>query len=193
MTREGRARRRYNCGKQGEWDERAETAVGLLTEHSDLWKTTPSGRLTVADFGAGNERLRGLIENRLDCDIDYRPYDLHPQLPTTKHLDVGVEIPDTDFDVVFCLGLLEYLGSVEDLARRLHGVCRHAIVTYVTSDSPVAISYEDRVRHGWTTHLQAREVEAAFGRGGFRLIGTGTSDGEATRHWLWAAEAGGGS
>lgn len=169
-------------------------AASLLAEHSNRWEPNPRGRLAVADFGAGNERLRGLLEARLDCDIEYHPYDLHPQLPTTGRLDVDAETPDAEFDVVFCLGLLEYLSSVRDLARRLHGVCRFAVVSYVTSDSPVAIPYEERLQHHWTTHLTAGEVEAAFSEGGFRLIGSATSDGEATMQWLWgrvASEDGG--
>lgn len=189
LTPAGRARRRYNCGKQGEWDERAEAAVGLLGEHPDQWKPT-AGPAAIADLGAGNERLRELLEIRLDCDLDYRPYDLHPQLPTTTRLDVACEMPAESFDVVFCLGLLEYLPSIPDLAQRLAKRARFALVSYVTSDSPVAIPHEERLRHGWTTHLTAEAIEAAFGEAGFRSPASTISDGEATTLWLWACQNG---
>lgn len=193
LTRDGRARRRYNCGKQGEWDERANAAVALVSEHVANRERAGSGSVRIADFGAGNERLRLLLQAELQSTLDYRSYDLHPQLPTTTRLDVAREMPDADFDVVFCLGLLEYLPSIPDLARRLGTVCRFALVSYVTSDSPVAIPHEERLRHGWTTHLTAKEIEAAFERAGFRLAGRTTSDGEATTLWLWTNVAAEGS
>lgn len=172
---------------QDEWDERAETAVRLLTEHRDHWEPI-SGPLTIADFGAGNERLRPLLEISLDCDIDYRPYDLHPQLPSTMRLDLAREMPADGADVVFCLGLLEYLRSVPDLARRLTEVSRFAVVSYVTSDSPVAIPREERLRRGWTTHLTSGEVEAVFGEVGWCPLARATSEGDATRLWLWGKQ-----
>jgi hypothetical protein len=185
LTRDGRARRRYNCVKQGEWGERAEAAVALVAEHLADRERVGSDPVRIADFGAGNERLRLLLQAGLQGTLDYRSYDLHPQLPTTTRLDVAREMPDADFDVVFCLGLLEYLPSIPDLARRLRTVCRFALVSYVTSDSAVAIPHEERLRHGWTTHLTAKEIETAFDRAGFRLAGSTTSDGEATTLWLW--------
>lgn len=187
LTRAGRARRRYNCGKQGEWDERAEAAVALLAEHRDEWQPAAPGAARIADFGAGNERLRSLLQARCGGRVDYHPYDLHPQLPSTTQLDVAREMPDLHFDVAFCLGLLEYLPSIADLTRRLQPVSRFVLASYVTSDSPVAVSYEERLRHGWTTHLTAAEVEAAFGENGFSLRGRSESDGRATRLWLWAS------
>jgi len=38
LTREGRARRRFNCGKQAEWDERASTAIALLADTREVWE-----------------------------------------------------------------------------------------------------------------------------------------------------------
>jgi hypothetical protein len=193
LTRKGRARRRYNCGKQGEWDERAEAAVALLAEQGGDLRSSAPGSVRIADLGAGNERLRSLLQIRLGGAFEYHPFDLHPQLPTTQQLDVVREMPADDFDVAICLGLLEYLPSVPDLARRLKLVCRFAVVSYVISDSPVAIPEEDRLRHGWITHLTAAEVEAAFVENGFSLRGGGESDGQATRLWLWANPAAAGS
>lgn len=183
-TRGGRARRRFNCGKQGEWDERAEAAIVLLQAHQDAWG---AGRnpLVIADFGAGNERLRPLLASTFGDANEYHPYDLHPQLPTTEALDVAREMPQRQFDLVICLGLLEYLPSIPALARSLREVCRFALVSYVTSDSPVAISRSEREKHGWKTDLTAADLESAFGAAGFSALGTSQSDGRATGLWLW--------
>jgi hypothetical protein len=188
LTREGRARRRYNCEKQSEWDDRAEKAIALLMEHHDAWRPV-SGPAAIADFGAGNERLRPLLESRLEGEVEYHPYDLHPQLPTTQQLNVSQGLPARDFDVAICLGLLEYLPSIRDLTRNLQATCRFVLNSYVTSDSAGAIPYDDRLRQGWTTHMTAAEVEQAFDAAGFRLAGRSNAEGVTTTVWLW--EAGG--
>lgn len=187
LTREGRARRRYNCEKQSEWDDRAEKAVALLAEHHDAWQPAAGEPAAIADFGADNERLRTLLVSQLSGDLEYHPYDLHPQLPTTQKLDVSRGLPDRAFDVGICLGLLEYLPSIPDLAHELQTTCRFVLNSYVTSDSAVAIPYEDRQRQGWTTHMTAGEIEAAFAEAGFRPVGRGNAEGVNTTLWLWAS------
>ncbi len=160
-------------------------AVDLLAAHEDRCRSATAGTFLVADLGAGNERLRSLVEARLDGGFEYRPYDLHPQLPTTARLDAAREMPAGRFDVTICLGLLEYLPSIPDLAKRLAGTTRFALVSYVTSDSPAAMSHQQRLEHGWTTHLEANEVEAAFGEAGFHPVATAKAEGEITTLWLW--------
>jgi hypothetical protein len=187
LTRQGRARRRYNCERQSEWDDRAEKAVALLKEHRKEWVPESGRPAEIADFGAGNERLRSLLESRLDGEVAYHPYDLHPQLPTTQRLDIAQGPPDQDFDVAICLGLLEYLPSVPHLARHLQATCRFVLTSYVTSDSPGAMPYEDRLRHGWTTHLPSGKIEEAFSEAGFRPVGRAHAEGTITTLWLWAS------
>lgn len=186
LTRAGRARRRFNCDKQGEWDERATAAVELLRETREAWHST-TGSPAVADFGAGNERLRSMLQAALGEEVDYRPYDLHPQQPTTTYLDVSKGLPAEEFDLAICLGLLEYLPSIAALARELARACRFALVSYVTADSPAAIDTGERIEHGWKSHLRGVEVEAAFEASGFRSVGSRRSDAEMTTIWLWAA------
>ena len=77
----------FNISRQAEWEQRAEDAVGLWIEAREALGAG-GGRLRVADFGAGNERLRGLLASRLRTEYDYFPYDLHPQKLTTEPLDV---------------------------------------------------------------------------------------------------------
>lgn len=189
LTREGRARRRYNCEKQSEWDDRAEKAIGLLARHRDAWQPESGIPAEIADFGAGNERLRPLLASQLDGGFEYHPYDLHPQLPATQKLDVSRGLPSRTFDVGICLGLLEYLPSIPDLAHELQTTCRFVLNSYVTSDSPGAMPYEDRLRHGWTTHLTTGEIEEVFGEAGFYPLGRTQAEGTVTTLWLWAPRA----
>jgi len=185
LTREGRARRRYNCERQAEWDDRAEKAVALLMDHRNAWRSETGRPVSIADFGAGNERLRSILESRLPGEVEYHPYDLHPQLPTTQRLDVSQGLPDRSFDVAICLGLLEYLPSIPDLARELKAKCHFVLISYVISDSPVAMPYDGRVHQGWITHMTEMEIEETFAEAGFRRFGRCNAEGVITTLWLW--------
>lgn len=189
LTRQGRARRRFNCGDQASWDERAETAVALWTAHESEWRPQVETPLTVADFGAGNERLRHLLAGTLEIPHEYLPYDLHPQLPTSAPLDVSRELPDRDFDLVFCLGLLEYLAALPAFLAGLHACSRFVLVSYVPCDGPTAAPHSERVRCGWVTHLSREELETQFSAAGFTSVGATTCDRGATGLWLWVAHA----
>jgi hypothetical protein len=187
LTAAGRARRRFNCTKQGEWDERAKIAIGLLADNRGTWERATGRPIEIADFGAGNERLRSLLDATLAVEHSYHPFDLHPQKPTTVALDIAAGLPDRDFDIVICLGLLEYLPSIGALAAELHGHCRFALISFVTADSPVSIDRREREEHHWTTHATDAELKAEFEGAGFRPLASARSDGEATAIWLWAA------
>jgi hypothetical protein len=186
LTAAGRARRRFNCAKQGEWDERAMTAAGLLYDNRTFWEGTTGRPLSIADFGAGNERMRSLLKASLNVEHTYHPFDLFPQRSTTTRLDVAAGLPDEAFDIAICLGLLEYLPSIRPLAESLHRHCKFSLVSYVTSDSPVSISRSEREHHHWTTHATEAELKADFEGVGFTPVASARSDGEATTIWLWA-------
>ena len=112
-------RRRYNLHLQmsPSWDERAKAAVELFARH------VTDGSVSVADLGCGNERLRPVLEAALDRGVRYQGYDIHPQLPTTRRLDLRHELPESHFDAVFCLGFLQCLPELDDFVAGLPGVC----------------------------------------------------------------------
>src|SRR5829696_772201 len=97
----------FNCADQQSpsWQERAVVAVDLLRE-SLAGDPHTSAPLTIADFGAGNERLRDVLAERLGRTHTYHPYDLQPQQPTTASMNLAAELPDRRFDAIFCLGLV---------------------------------------------------------------------------------------
>jgi len=184
FTREGRARRRFNCDGQAYWGERAEAAVGLLLQHESQCRTVPQASLMVGDLGAGNERLRPILARGLTHKHEYWAYDLHPQLPTTAPLDVTQSMPARDLDVGFCLGLLEYILDLQVFLARLGRSCRFALISYVPCPEPTGTPTRERTRRGWVTHMCSSELEQAFRDAGFTLVGTSSCDHGATCLWL---------
>lgn len=180
-----RRRRRYNCHEQSDprWQSRAETAVSLWLRHRE----GEAGRTRVGDFGAGSERLKAILERQLQTGFDYFPYDLHPQRQSVRRLDISRELPDEQLDVVFCLGVLEYLGDLPRLAARLRSCCPSAVVSYVPTDSRAGISRSGRKAIGWRSHLSTAELEEAFRDAGYSSIGSTTIDEGSTRVWFWDA------
>jgi hypothetical protein len=185
-SRSGRgasARQRFNCDDQDNWGDRARSAATLIEANEA--ELAPAGEsLTVADFGAGNERLRPLLAAALDREHRYLPFDLHPQLPTTTRLDVSKGLPVGGFDLGICLGLLEYLPDLPAFLDRLGHTCRFALISYVTSDSPVAMPREQRLEHNWVNHLEGDEIEAAFAAAGFSIVASSTCEEGVTTLWL---------
>jgi hypothetical protein len=187
LTPAARARRRYNCDDQAQWDERASTAAMVLAQNRSTWEKATGRPVSIADFGAGNERMRSLLDATLGVDHTYHPYDLHPQLPTTIQLNVVEGLPDRDFDIAICLGLLEYLPSIPALATSLREHCRFALTSYVTADGPASIDRPEREQRNWSTHATETDLQADFAAAGFERIASTRSDNEATSISLWGA------
>ena len=191
FTPEGRARRRFNCQHQSKWNERAEVAVALWNARTDAWTTRVAAPLSVADFGAGNERLRLLLAETLAIPHAYHPYDLHPQLATTIKMDISSELPDDEFDLGFCLGIFEYITELPHLLTRLSACCRFVVASYVTADTPNALSPLKRRRSGWRSHLSGSELETEFSTARFAPVATNTAEQGTTTLWLLVREEAG--
>lgn len=178
-------RRRFNCQNQDRpaWDERAEKAVDLLRRFQGRNQATDT--LRVADLGCGNERLRRILDDRLQRPFDYVGYDLYPQSEQVARLDVEREKLPNAFDVVFCLGLLEYLANPELFARRLRHACRIAIVSYALADAAEGPSLSERRKLGWRNDYTKANVAQIFETSGFVREEFELSG--ATGLWLWAA------
>jgi Methyltransferase domain len=161
---------KFNCQWQDapSWDERAVQAVSLLSRH--LLKTNPTGPLSIADFGAGNERLRRTLDAELDLVHKYHAYDVRPQKATTTQIDLANEFPTQHFDVVFCLGLLEYVADIPDFLTRLARVCDAAVLSYVVLDGSERLSTDERSARGWRSHLTHNQLESEFEHAGFASV-----------------------
>jgi hypothetical protein len=177
--------RRYNCQDQASpvWEARAEDAVGLLSAAS--LDVPAGGALKVGDLGAGNQRLLSVLQRTLEMPIDYHPYDLHPQTEDVRRMDVRRELPDQEFDVVFCLGLLEYLSDLDAFVLGLRTICRHAVVSYVITDAPDSLGSAERRRRGWLTDLDRGGIEDLFLRHSYTRQAFALTSAGMTGLWLW--------
>jgi hypothetical protein len=180
---ESRRRQRYNCHQQDDesWAQRAHSAVRMWNQHGD----TLLSPLRIADLGAGSERLRAVLEQDLKQAWEYFPFDLHPQKPTTRRLDIARELPPERYDVTVMLGVLEYLSDVQAVPPRLRGCSRFAVVSYVPTDWHTTITKEARDSIGWRSHLTRRDLEHAFADGGFRQVAATETEFDQVPLWLW--------
>jgi hypothetical protein len=151
------------------WDERAETAVALLAGHVGDLRRDAGVALRIADFGAGTERLRDVLETHLEEPHTYRPFDLHPQSETVVVMDVTRELPDADFDVVFCLGLLEYVQGLERFLATLSQRYATLVISYTVFDAPHRLTPRERRERGWLTDYTRAGLEREFERLALRI------------------------
>jgi len=179
----------YNLGDRGSprWEERAEAAVELLARHAAGVTPDPVDGIRIADFGAGDERLRRVLAARLDLPHTCTGFDLHPRRPTVLQIDLSRELPPQPFDVVFCLGLLEYVDPLPPFVTRLARRYPMLVVSYALFDAPRPLGAGERRRRGWLHDFTRAELDATFGRAGlvrqdFRLVNDGR-----TGIWLLAA------
>jgi SAM-dependent methyltransferase len=142
------------------WDERAEVAVGLLAAHRRA--LLPERPLRIADLGCGDERLRRILSEQLSEPHEYQGYDLLPQRETVIQLDVTHSLPDNEFDVVFCLGLLEYIDPLVPFLARLRREYPAMILSYAVFDAPRPLRKRERRARGWRSHYTTSALEEAF-------------------------------
>lgn len=135
--------------------------------------------LRVTDVGAGNALVGRLLS--VHANVDYAPYDLLPQANVTE-LDVRDGVPGPA-DVLFALGLVEYLPADDLFISRLAAACDVCVVSYVHLDETTN-PLSKRKMLGWQRHQTADEFAADFVAAGFGLVGTDSVDG-VNRIWLW--------
>jgi len=143
--------------------------------------------ITVGDLGCGNERLRVVLARHLGDRFSYLGYDLLPQASTTIKLDLQRELPDRSFDLVFCLGLLEYMTDLEKVLLRLRRISNFAIVSYAISDSPTELSEAEREARGWLSHHSRADFSELGTRAGWLTRDFLLIDEGRTGLWLWAS------
>jgi hypothetical protein len=115
---------------------------------------------TVADFGASGEPLAA----RLQPGWIYTPYDRIAHTPRTIVWDFEEGPPPGQWDVVACLGLLEYLRDPLALLCALSGRCRWLLFSY---NGPTTL--ERRRRHGWRNEVEFAAIEARLEERGWAL------------------------
>lgn len=142
----------------GEWSERARLAVDLLA----TIRAGTGTSLHVADFGCGRQTLRAL----LPASWTYTPFDYMPRSDDTVIWDLNRGCPDGTFDVVFLLGVLEYLQDPLGLLARVVPRCRYLVFSYNGPTDPAR-----RNRQGWVNHLTFEFIERVVAEAGASLVG----------------------
>lgn len=166
------------------WEERAETAVALLAANAENLRWDRSVGLRIADFGAGNERLQRVLASRLRQPHRYAAFDLHPQSERVVELDVTRELPNDDFDVVFCLGLLEYVEPLRPFLAKLGERYSALLISYTLFDAPHPLTRRERRKRGWLTDYTRAELQRELESLGFETRGFRLTNQERTGVWL---------
>jgi len=127
-----------------EWKYRAELAMRILADV----KLGPGQR--VADYGCGRQTLRTL----LPPDWTYTPFDYCERSNDTRIVDFNTTFPSGDFDVIFILGVLEYLNRPTEL---LAHALRHA--RFLVFSYNFLGEHERRERQGWISCVDVKEID----------------------------------
>jgi SAM-dependent methyltransferase len=167
------------------WDERAEAAVAMLSAHAHrlFGFVRP---IRIADFGCGDERLRRVLADALGAPYRYTGYDVLPQRETVVEIDLRRELPRDDFDLVFCLGLLEYLDAPVQFLQRVKQRYPDAVavVSYAIVDAPRPLRKRERRARGWLTDYTRAAFELEFEASGLVCSDTRLTNDGRTGLWL---------
>ncbi len=166
LVKSERTAGRYNCGLQDRvsWDERAEAAVKLWNGAASVGAL--NRLLCIGDFGCGNGRLEDVLKQGLKNAYEYFGYDRFPQKEGVLAIDLENIMPARRHDLVFCLGLVEYLEDPEKFFLGLSRITSQAVVSAVVSDLG-AYSRHDARDRGWRNYASAASMEALFQKCGF--------------------------
>lgn len=141
------ATRQRNTGSDiGVWPERLQVAWALFRQVLPADKPDRE----VADYGCGRQELRAL----LPAGWRYVPYDWTARSTDTRVCDLAVAPPTDAHEIIFMLGVLEYMP---DPARLLTHALTHArwtVFSCFCGWSPLRAW-----RQGWRGRLSRRAVE----------------------------------
>lgn len=168
-----------------EWEERAETAVDLAAAVF-AGDSNADGDMVVrvADLGCGNMRLRRILQARLPFRHSYSGYDLLPQSETIGRVDLSSELPPGEFDLMFCLGVLEYLHDVPAFLARLREHCRLGVISYAIADTPNPITPAERRAFGWTSDYTQADLQRELEHHGFAVRDFTLTNAARTGVWV---------
>ncbi len=166
------------------WDERAEVAADLIVANAARLGWNDSVAFRVADFGAGDERLNRILRSRFAQPYRYTGFDVHPQSESVVKLDVTQQLPAEDFDIVFCLGLLEYVEPLEPFLAGLRARYPALVLSYALFDVPRPLTPRERRKRGWLTNYTKEDLERKFDTLGFVLRDARLTNRQRTALWL---------
>lgn len=155
-----------------EWPERAQLAISLAKEH------LPTQGVQVADYGCGRQTVREL----LPPGWGYLPFDYCARTPDTILCDFSTSLPAGEFDLIVCLGVLEYL---EDPFRLLLHAVQQGRAVLFSYNGPTTL--ERRERQGWKNCLSLAAIEGFLSARGCTLVGKVDLD---NNEWIYLVRSG---
>lgn len=142
-----------------EWPERLEVALEICKKHLLI---DDMSELQIADYGCGKQTLRRIIPSVWK----YTPYDYCSRSADTIVCNFNNnEMPKGRFDVIFCMGVLEYLAS--PYALILHAIKNSS---YVVLSYSGFTTQERRDLQGWVNNLRLSEIEEFISTNGGSIL-----------------------
>lgn len=139
--------RQRNKGSDiGAWPARLQTAWALFRQV--LPEDKPARE--VADYGCGRQQLKTL----LPAGWSYVPYDWTPRSPDTRVCDLAVAAPTGTHEIIFMLGVLEYMPDPARLLSHALNQARWTVFSCFCGWSPLRAW-----KQGWRGRLSRRAVE----------------------------------
>jgi hypothetical protein len=147
------------------WEERADAAAGYLSELN----INTSAPIRIGDFGCGNKKLLKYIDKKII--FEYKGFDLLPQSSDVQKCDFKTEVPNENFDVVFCLGMLEYLDDIPGFLNKVSQKTNNLILSYIHYEQIISEKdYEQTIKEkGWKYLSPSTEMEDNFTKLGFQV------------------------
>ncbi|NTW27561.1 MAG: hypothetical protein HGA36_04510 [Candidatus Moranbacteria bacterium] len=138
------------------WVNRSKVAISFM---NGLF--LPNEKIKVGDFGCGDMKIKKILSELNYHNVLYSGYDCMPQNKDIQLANFNEKIPDEKFDVIFSMGLLEYLDDLEFFLNFIKNNAENIIVSYVIADSENYSDEEIKIK-GWKNHLKSHELEAIF-------------------------------
>jgi hypothetical protein len=157
----------FNLNKQNapSWSQRAQCAAELLIDSKDI---TQRNIIRIADLGCGDKKLLRTIEALLEKQFTYQGYDIYPQDNDIIQMDFRDSVPSDSYEIIFILGVLEYIPDLMKLFLSLKNIAPYLIISYTISDSN-AYSPSDLKKVGWAHHFSSAQLETLFENAGFQI------------------------
>lgn len=156
----------YNCQDQdgSGWKIRQEEAIKLILKCFDRSKSNVP---VIGDFGCGSCGIEKLLSEKTKAPFQYYGYDTNPQTASTTKIDLDSDFPsEVYFDIVVCLGLLEYIEDVPTLLKKLRKSCNFVVLSYVFNSG--LYSADDLLKLEWSNHFTMEQINSFLKEAGFQ-------------------------
>jgi SAM-dependent methyltransferase len=174
----GGGARFYNCGRQGarSWWARTDVAIDLLAA------LPLAAGFRLLDIGCGDEKVAAELARR-GIAVDYVGFDLHPQSPRVRPLDLEHQAIAETGDVAVVLGVLEYLADPAAAMRRFAAAAPNLIVSHSAADLGRPPDFDPKSLN-WRFYVDRPTFEGLLAAAGWAVVAQRiTPDGKTA---VWA-------